>query len=155
MTFFIPKVRHHHQYPYWYTPKLRHLFKRLHSLRKKVSKNPTPYLCNKLEKKTSNLCDQIQSAKSLYEARLVANFAGNSNSKIYDYIRSLSSSGTIPSTVFLNSASATSDTEKVALFNTFFHSVYKPSFSNPSLQPSSQTTLTNPNISNISLQNLR
>jgi len=53
MTFFIPKVRlHHHQYPCWYTPKLKHLSKRLHSLCKKVSKNPTPYLWNKLEKKT-------------------------------------------------------------------------------------------------------
>lgn len=91
MTFFIPKVRsHHHQYPCCYTPKLRHLSKCLHSLRKKVSKNPTPYLCNKLEMKTSNLYDQIQSAKSLYKARLVKNFAGNSNSKIYDYIQSLS-----------------------------------------------------------------
>ena len=99
MTFFIPKVRlRHHQYPRWFTPELRHLSKCLHTLCKKVSKNPTPYLCNKLEKQTSNLCNKIQFAKSLYESRLVGNFAGNCNSKIYDYIRSLSNSSTIPST---------------------------------------------------------
>ena len=38
MTFFIPKLRlRHHQYPRWLTPKLRHLSKCLHGLRKKVS----------------------------------------------------------------------------------------------------------------------
>ena len=155
MTFFIPKVRlRRHQYPRWFTPELRHLSKCLHTLRKKVSKKPTPYLCNKLEKQTSNLCDKIQSAKSLYESRLVANFAGNCNSKIYDYIQSLSNSSTIPSTVFLNTESATSDSEKADLFNTFFHSVYKPSLSNPSLPPSSEPTLTYPNITNISFTEL-
>lgn len=66
-------------------------------------------------------------------------------------MQSLSSSGTILSNVFLNSASATSDSEKADLFNTSFHSVYKPSFSNPPLSPSSELTLTyNPNINNIS-----
>ena len=155
MTFFIPKVRLcHHQYPRWFTPELRHSSKCLHTLRKKVSKKPTPYLCNKLEMQTSNLCDKIQSAKSLYESRLVANFAGNCNSKIYDYIRSLSNSSTIPSTVFLNTTSAISDSEKADLFNTFFHSVYNPSLSNPSLPPSSEPTLTYPNITNISFTEL-
>lgn len=47
MNFFIPKVRFcRHQYPRWFTPKLRHLPKCLHTLCKKVSNNPTPYLCN-------------------------------------------------------------------------------------------------------------
>ena len=77
----------------------------------------------------------------------------------YDYIRSLSNSSTIPSTVFLNTASATSDSEKADLFNTFFHSVYKPSLSNSSLLPSSllpssEPTLTYPNITNISFTEL-
>ena len=112
-----------------------------YSLHKKLSKNPTSYLCNKLEKWTSNLCDKIQFAKPLYKPRLVANFTGNCNSKIYNYIYSLSNSDTIPS-IFLNTASATSDPEKADLFNTFFYSVYKPTLSNPSLPPPSEPTLT-------------
>ena len=108
------------------TPELRHLSKCLHTLRKKVSKKPTSYLRNKLELQTSALSDKIQSAKSLYESQLVTNCAGNCNSKIYDYIRSLSNNCSIPSTVFFNSASATTDLEKANLFNSFFHSVYNP-----------------------------
>ena len=75
------------------------------------------------------------------------NFAGNCNSKIYDYINS----STIPSTVFLNTASATSDSEKADLLNTFFHLVYKPSPSNSSLPPSPESY---PNITNISFTEL-
>ena len=67
---------------FWFTPELRHLSKCLHTLRKKVSKKPTSYLRNKLELQTSALSDKIQSAKSLYKSQLVANCAGNCNSKI-------------------------------------------------------------------------
>ena len=112
MNLFIPRVRLcHHKYPCCYTPELRHLSKCLYTLCKKVSKKPTSYFRNKLEQQTLALSDKIQSAKSLYESQLVANCAGNCNSKIYDYIRSLSNNSSIPSTVFLNSASATSDLE--------------------------------------------
>ena len=56
---------------------------------KKVSKNPTPYLCNKFAQESSKLSSKIQLAKSVYESKLVAGFGDNGNSKIYDYIRSL------------------------------------------------------------------
>ena len=60
---------------------------------------------------------------------LVYSFAGSHNSKIYDYIRSLTKKSSIPSTVFLDNCSTTSDSE---LFNTFFHSVFtRSSFSLP------------------------
>ena len=47
-----------------------------------------------------------------------------------------------------------SDSEKADLFNTFFHSVYKPSPSNSSLPPSPEPTLTYPSITNISFTEL-
>ena len=155
MNLFIPRVRlRRHQYPRWFTPELRHLSKWLHTLRKKVSKKPTSYLCNKLELQTSALSDKIQSAKSLYESQLVANCAGNCNSKIYDYIRSLSNNSSIPSTVFFNSASATTDLEKANLFNSFFHSVYNPCQSGTPPLPSSEPIVSYPSIANISFTEL-
>ena len=155
INLFIPRVRlRRHQYPRWYTPELRHLSKCLHTLRKKVSKKPTSYLRIKLEQQTSALSDKIQSAKSLYESQLVANCAGNCNSKIYDYIRSLSNNSSIPSTVFLNSSSATTDLEKANLFNSFFHSVYNPSQSGTLPLPSSEPIVSYPSIANISFTEL-
>ena len=146
MSLFIPMVRlRRYQYPQWYTPELRHLSKCLSTLRKKVSKNPTPYLCNKFAQKSSKLSSKIQFAKSVYESKLVAGFA--------DYIRSLSRKSTIP-IVTLKSTSASTDQEKADLFNLFFHSVYKPSPSNSPLPVSSGPTLSYPSISNISLTEL-
>ena len=82
MTFLIPKVRlHHHQYPHPNLDTYPNVY--ILYVRKYLK---TPHLCNKLEKLTSNLCDEIQSTKSLHESRLVANFAGNCNSKICNYI---------------------------------------------------------------------
>ena len=155
MSLFIPMVRlRRYQYPQWYTPELRHLSKCLSTLRKKVSNNPTSYLCNKFAQESSKLSSKTQLAKSVYESKLVAGFADNGNSKIYDYIRSLSRKSTIPSIVTLKSTSASTDQEKAELFNLFFHSVYKPSPSNSSLPASSGPTLSYPSISNISLTEL-
>ena len=41
MDLFIPKVRiRSYQYPVWFTPELRHLFKRIRTLNKRCTKNP-------------------------------------------------------------------------------------------------------------------
>ena len=155
MNLFIPRVRlRRHQYSRWHTSELRHLSKCLHTLCKKVSKKPTSYFRNKLEQQTSALSDKIQSAKSLYESQLVANCDGNCNSKIYDYMRSLSNNSSILSTVFLNSSSATSDLEKANLFNSFFHSVYNPSPTGTLPLPSSEPVVSYPSIANISFTEL-
>ena len=42
MNLFIPKVRlRKHQFPRWFTPELRHLTKRIRTLRKRISKHPS------------------------------------------------------------------------------------------------------------------
>ena len=146
---FIPKARIRcYQYPCWFTSELRHLSKCLCTLRKKISKHPSPYLQSKLVAQESDLRDKIQHAKSYYEAQIVRSFAGSSNSKIYNYIHSLSNASSIPSTVFLDSQSASSDISRAELFNTFFHSIYTvSSFSLPSVDNHAATL---PTLSNIS-----
>ena len=59
--------------------------------------------------------------------KLIYSFAGNHNSKIYDYINSLSKNSSIPPTVTFQSKSASDDYEKATLFNSFFHSVFTES----------------------------
>ena len=70
------------------------------------------------------------SAKSAFETNFINSFAGKQNSKIYNYIRKLSNSNSIPSCVHFESSLATSDQEKAALFNEFFHSVFTHSHFN-------------------------
>ena len=48
-------------------------------------------------------------------------------STITRYVKSLTSSSNMPSTVFLDSAKAESDIDKANLFNTYFYSVFNPS----------------------------
>ena len=135
MDIFIPKVRlRHHQFPCWYTSELRHLSKCLLSSKKRFSKHPTPHLQLKINNLEADYCSKINQAKYNYEMHLVQSFAGSCNGKIYDYIRSLSKKTTIPSMVSHDSSSATSDTGKAELFNTFFHSVFTNSpFSLPNM----------------------
>ena len=47
----------------------------------------------------------------------------NSN-KIYNYIRNITKSRSIPSTVHFDSLTASSDSDKAGLFNQYFHSVF-------------------------------
>ena len=135
MNMFIPKVRlRRRQFPCWFTPELRHLSKCLHSTKKRFTKHATPHLQLKLNNLESKYRSKVLLAKSNYESELVQSFAGSQNSKIYDYIRSLSKKSPIPSSVSLDNTSATSDTGKAELFNTFFHSVFTGSpFSLPDM----------------------
>ena len=120
MDNFIQKVRlRQHQFPCWFTPELRHISKCMRTLKKQLSKHPTPPLQSKLTNLKSDYSNKILHAKSMYESQLVQSFAGPHNAKIFDCVRSLSRKSSIPATVFLNDSSATSNTEKAELFNNF------------------------------------
>ena len=123
--FLHPKVRlRKHQYPQWFTPELRHLTKCARSVKKRISHCPTNNLKEKLSDLECSLRNKMLSVKSAFETNLINSFTGKQNSKIYNYIRKLSNSNSIPSCVHLESSLATSDQEKAALFNEFFHSVF-------------------------------
>ena len=128
MSLYIPKVRlRRYQYPRWFTPELRHLSKRIRTLRKRVSKLPNTSQQQKLSQLEDELRNKIVITKSSHEANLVHSFVGKCNNKIYDYIRSLSANSSIPSQVEFNKSVATSDLDRASLFNKFFHSVFTTS----------------------------
>ena len=156
---YLPKVRlRRYQYPCWFTPELRHLSKCAHTLRKRNSKHPSAHQQLKLSQLEEKLHNEILSVKSsYYETSLICSFAGNSNNKIYDYIRSLSSSNSIPSLVQFNASSATTDFDRASLFNQFFHSTIftTSSYYLPPIDtlPLPVTTVDNASISQLDVLN--
>ena len=65
------------------------------------------------------LKEKIRLAKNSYETSLINDFALANSNKIYSYIRNITKSRFIPSTVHFNSLTASSDSEKANLFNIF------------------------------------
>ena len=158
MGIYLPKVRlRRYQYPCWFTPELRHLSKCAHTLRKRISKHPSAHQQLKLSQLEEKLHNEILSVKSsYYETSLICSFAGNSNNKIHDHIRSLSSSNFIPSLVQFNASFATTDFDRASLFNQFFHSVFTTSsYYLPPIDtlPLPVTTVDNASISQLDVLN--
>ena len=72
MDNFIPKVGlRRHQFPCWFTLKLRHISKCMRTLKKRLSKHPTPPLQSKLTNLKVECSNKILHAKSMYESQLV------------------------------------------------------------------------------------
>ena len=127
-----------YQYPVWCTPELRHLFKRIRTLNKSCTKKNTSHVLNKLQCLKENFLDKLLTAKSEYSA------ARTKNSKIFDYIRSITGTSTTPQSVSYNSVVSCSDADSANLFNSYFHSIFtKSSFltPNPDDLPSPTTFL--------------
>ena len=125
---FIPLIKHNSAYhPKYFTPPIRHQVNCVRSLKKKYHKSPTNANLTRLNNTEKLLANQINSAKSEYESRLINDFAFNNQSKIYKYIRNIKKSTSIPNTVHFGEASATEDVNKAILFNKFFYSVFSTS----------------------------
>ena len=77
-----------------------------------------------LQTAESNLSNEF---KLSHESSLINNFASINDSKIYQYIRSLTNSNLILTTVYLDSLTAQDDFHKDTLFNQYFHSVFTTS----------------------------
>ncbi len=123
------KLRANKNHPKWYNSTTRHLINRVRSSRKKAKFNPSVTNISKLEKEEQDLCDQMEIAKSTYEAQLVDEFAYNNNNKLYKYIKSIQNNNSLPIAMHLNSHTGISDQDKASLFNQFFESVYSKSTS--------------------------
>ena len=86
----------------------------------------------------------MTAAKSIYESNLTQNFSKGSATEVYKYISNMMKHDAIPHTVTFGSSVATSEYEKVNLFNKFFHSVFtQSSFNIPPLDqlPQPHSTL--------------
>ena len=132
MDKFIPKVQlRNHQYPKWWTASLRHSYKCMRSIQRKYDSSPSAANFNKKIEAEAKFRTQSEQAKATYERELIDGIALGKSSCIYDYIRSIKDESKIPSTLYLDSISASSDIEKAELFNTFFHSVFTSASTEP------------------------
>ena len=128
MREFIPLIKQKTAYhPKYFTPSIRHQVNCIRSLKKKYYKSPSNTKLKHLDNAKKLLANQISSAKSDYERKLINDFAFKSQSKIYKYIRNIKKSTSIPATVNFGEASATDDVNKAMLFNEFFYSVFSTS----------------------------
>ena len=125
MDLFIPKVKlRSHQFPKWFTPDIRHRLNCLRTLRRKCITHPTAHNLSKLLLLESNLDADISSAKLRYETDLIFKFTNSNCNKIFKYIRGISGHSSIPLSVELCSAFATSDLDKASLFNKYFYFIF-------------------------------
>jgi len=114
--------------PPWFNSNIRHHIKCLRTLKRKHTAHPTTANLTNLENSQEQLQSKLSAAKSRYESNLVHGYATKNNSKIYKYIRNITKSASIPSTLFQNSSPINCDFEKANLFNNYFYSVFtKPS----------------------------
>ena len=118
-----------------YSQKIHHI-KSLCTLRQKHKHYPTEQLHQKhkhyptehhsraIHHSEATLQAKISKAKIDYESNLITNCAFNNISTIYNYIKDLTKSKTIPSTITLDQTHVYNDIDNANLFNTYFHSVY-------------------------------
>ena len=131
MLHFIPQITlRSHQRPAWFSSELVHKLNKVHTVRKVCRSNPTPQRLAKLETMESDLQQSMHEAKSTHEMALVSNYAYSNNSKIFKYIKSITSSNELPTLMHLETSSADNDSDKAFLFNKFFHSVFTVSHFN-------------------------
>ena len=80
------------------------------------------------------LQSKIVQAKSEYENKLIESHLSSNSPVIYSYIRSISKHNVLPPLLHLDNYFAVSDSDKAALFNEYFHSVFtRSSFQLPPL----------------------
>ena len=128
MHIFVPKFKlKSSQSPKWFTSNIRHQIKCLRTLRKKYKSRPTEHNLLRIKTAEETLQANIQQAKANFEAKLVSNFAFSNDSKIFQYVRNLTKSASIPSTIFYDNTSASQDLDKANLFNKYFYSVFSRS----------------------------
>jgi len=70
-------------------------------------------------------------AKSDYESSLALNYAHTNNNQIFQYISSIKGHENFPAKMYYSDVSATSDLDKVQLFNNYFYSVFSAFTSTP------------------------
>ena len=122
-----------HQHPPWFTPDIRDHFKSLRTLHCKFRLHPSDEMAAKVKSLEILIQEKIRLAKNSYETSLINNFALANSNKIYSYIRNITKSRSIPSTVNFDSLTASSDSEKASLFNQYFYSVFISTSSSPSI----------------------
>jgi len=109
--------------PPWFHAEIRHCFRKIHSVRRLIRKNPTLHRIVKLRSLESAAEEMISSAKESHIANLVSSFSSDPK-KLFRYLRDLNRPST--SNVFVNNdGESVKDTACIATcFNEFFHSTF-------------------------------
>ena len=121
---YVPQVRiSNGNMPKWFTPEIRHCINKLRYRRRKYRSNPSDTIRTSIATDERVLQDKINVAKSYWEKKLVEEFAGSGNHRIYNYIRSITRHAPLPNLMFLDSRQASDPQQKADLFNNYFYSV--------------------------------
>ena len=133
---FIPINKYHSvQHPPWFTSEIRHCIKRLRTLHHKHKSHPSQNTLANIASLEATIQEKISTAKLDYESTLISNSSSVNSNKIYKYIKSITKSNHIPSTVNLDSSIANTDFDKANLFNQYFYSVFHNSSNLPDELP--------------------
>ena len=129
MDKYIPKKQQHPpNRPQWFTSEIQHCLNKLHTIRKKVKRNPTEHNKSTLKSAEENLQQLITSSRQAYESSLVEQYSSSNSNRIYKVISSLKNNRSIPAAMSLDSDSCDDDLGIANGFNKYFHSVFTKSF---------------------------
>ena len=79
----IPQVRlRSHQFPQWFSPRLRHLYKCLGSIERRFTSDPSDANRRRLCDAEESFRQEAESVKAAYESGVIAEFAASKSSKI-------------------------------------------------------------------------
>ena len=136
--------------PKWFTPSIKHSLKKIHSLRRQLKCNPSPYKRSKLSKMESDLKNKMLKAKEHYEYTLISTFRQNAKQlHVYTHLRQLWKTNVIPHTIIHNSMPVQHPAEKAKIFNEYFISVFTRS--NYILPPVKDLPTPNTQLSHIAI----
>ena len=122
---YVPRVvSKQHQHPVWFNSGIKHELNRIHTMRRKCQLHPTPNNKSKLTTAEAHLHVRMSNAKMDYESALINNFAFSNNSKIFNYVSSLSKNNQLPNTMYYNGHCSSNSFEKAQMFNKYFYSVF-------------------------------
>ena len=142
ISMFVPKVRVKlHNSPKWFDSDIRHHLKCLRTLRRRFRCHPTSNLRSRIDNSELLLKLKMLTAKSSFESNLIKSLHSGNSSGVYKYIRSITGSNNLPSTMCLGETATSCNKEIAQLFNEYFHSIFNTTvFELPSV-----SNLTRPN----------
>lgn len=134
--------------PRWFNPKLRHALHKLRNTRKLARRTPSPYRLSAARNAESDFSKLVLESKLQYEVDL---FSSSNIPAIYSYVRCISKDSVIPPCISYQSEFASSDEDKANLFNRFFQSVFKSTYSATSDKDTPSDNPTHPALRSISI----
>ena len=110
-----------------FNPQIRHHIKCLRTLRRKTKKHFTESNLKRLIYAEDTLLNLIFKAKLDYESDLINSYIQSTNPNIFRYIKNLTKSHSLPTSLHMDLIVFEEDFDKANAFNEYFHSVFTQS----------------------------